>query len=117
VAILNAGNRDREIVIQKVRITQSDSGMQIKDWEAAEALTVWAEWLPGNSREAWQAQQRLASYVDGVFVTEYLDFDGQKPDADNTRILYDQQIWDVKGWTEIGRRDGFEIAVVARGEL
>lgn len=112
MALINSGNLDREVTVQRVSISQSDSGMQVKTWGGD--VTVWAEWLPAGTREAWQAQQRLSSYVDGVLVTYDMT---PRPMPETTRILFDGRIFDVKGWTEIGRKEGLEIAVVAAGEL
>ncbi len=110
---INAGDLDREIQIQKAPIVQDDSGEPTFDWAHAYSQTVWAQWLPAGTKEAWQAQQRLASYVDGVF--QIYDMD-PRPTPNDTRILFDGRIFDVKPYIEIGRGEGLQIAVVARGE-
>ncbi len=111
---LDAGARDREIVIQTAPVVQSDSGETSFDWANAEEMTLWAQWLPAGTREAWQAQQRLASYVDGVF---HIHDISPRPTPENTRILYDGRLFDVKPYIEIEERgEGLEIPVIARGE-
>ena len=110
---LNAGDMDREIVIQKAVAIQTASGDPVFDWDHADEETVWAEWLPAGTLEAWKAQQRLSSYVSGVF--RIYDRD-PRPTPDDTRILFDDKVFDVKPYIEIGRGEGLEIAVVARGE-
>lgn len=113
MAGLNAGDLDREIVLQTASVAQSESGEEMLDWDNATSETVWAEWLPAGTTEAYRAQQRLASYVDGVFRMYDMS---TRPSPHNTRILFDGRIFDLKPYVEVGRGDGLEIAVVARGE-
>jgi SPP1 family predicted phage head-tail adaptor len=108
---LNAGQLDREIVLQTATAVQSESGEPIVTW--GDDDTIWAQWLPAGTREAWQAQQRLGSYVDGVFQI----YDRAiRPTPDTTRILFDGRVFDVKPYMEIGRGEGLLVPVVARGE-
>lgn len=100
-------------MLQTAPLIQSDSGDATFDWAHATVRTSWAEWCPAGTREAWQAQQRLSSYVDGVFRMYDLD---PRPTPDNSRILFDGRYFDVKPYVEIGRGAGLEIPVVARGE-
>lgn len=109
---LNPGNLDREIILQTAEVIQSDSGEEVFDWDHADEQTIWAEWLPADTREAWQAGQRLGAYVDGVFRVYDLE---TRPQPDNTRILFDGRIFDLKPWIEIGRGEGLMLPVVARG--
>lgn len=113
MANLNAGDLDREIVIQTAMAVQSESGEEVFDWPNAEEEQVWAQWFPAGTKEAWQAQQRLASYVDGVFLIYDMD---TRPTPNNTRILFDGRVFDTKPYVEIGRHEGLHIPVVARGE-
>ncbi len=115
MAGLNAGDLDREIVIQTAPVVQAEgSGEESFDWDRAEEQTVWAQWLPAGTREAWQAQQRLASYVDGVF--RIYDMDA-RPTPNNTRILFGGRVFDLKPYIEVGRGEGLEIPVVASGDV
>lgn len=110
---LEPGLMDREIVLQTATPQQSDSGEVSLDWQNAQEDTIWAQWLPAGTREAWQAQQRLGSYVDGVFRI----YDRQpRPTPDTTRILFDGKAFDIRPYVEIGRGEGLEIPAVARGE-
>lgn len=114
MATINAGALDRVIVLQTASITQDpNSGEEVIDWDNAD-LTLWAQWLPAGTREAWQAQQRLQSYVDGVYRIYYID---PAPSADDNRIIgHDGRTYDLKPPIEIGRGEGWDIPVVARGE-
>ncbi len=102
---------DREIVLQTATAVQSASGDPVVTW--GDDVTIWAQWMPGGTREAWQAQQRLGSYVDGVFGIYDME---TRPTPDATRILFDGRVFDVKPYIEIGRGEGLLIPVVARGE-
>jgi len=113
MAGLSAGDLDREIVLQTAAAAQSDSGEETFDWTHADEETLWAQWLPAGTKEAYQAQQRLASYVDGVF--RIYDRD-PRPTTSGMRIVFDGRVFDLKPWVELGRGDGLEIPVVARGE-
>lgn len=105
---LSAGTLDREIVLQTATTTQSASGEPIITWGSD--VTLWAQWLPAGTREAWQAQQRLGAYVDGVFRMYDMD---TRPTPDASRILFDGRVFDVKPYIEIGRGDGLDVPVVA----
>lgn len=109
--VINAGQRDREITLQTATVTQDpDTGEELIDIE--EELVLFAQWLPGNTRESYFAQQRLASHIDGVFRIEYIE----RPNPATQRILFDGRVYDLKPPIEIGRYEGWEIAVVARGD-
>jgi head-tail adaptor len=110
---LNAGDLDREIVLQTAAKVQSDSGEETFDWDNAVEATVWAQWLPAGTAEAWKAQQRLGSYVNGVF---HIYDREPRPTPDDTRILFDGRVFDTNPYVEIGRGDGLAIPVMARGE-
>ncbi len=109
---LSAGDLDREVTLQVATFTPDTSGDPVPTWTTEEA-NLPAQWLPGGTKEAWQAQQRLGSYVDGVF--RIYDRD-PRPTPDTHRIIFDGKTFDVKPSIEIGRSEGLEIPVVARGE-
>lgn len=110
---MNAGDMDREIVLQTATTTQDESsGEMVIDWDTVNE-TIWAQWLPAGTREAWQAQQRLASYVDGVF---HIYDRSPRPTPEGHRIVFEGRVYDIKPPIEIGRGEGLEIPVVARGE-
>lgn len=109
----NAGNMDREIVLQTATVAQDPvSGEEVIDWDNQD-VTLWAQWLPGGTREAWHAQQRLGAYIEGVF--RIYDRD-PRPTPEGSRIVFEGRTYDVKPLMEIGRGEGLEIPVVAHGE-
>lgn len=119
---LNPGELDREIVLLTGTTQQNPtSGEEIIVWPAVTSVdeaagvdgaeVVWAAWRPAGTREAWQAQQRLGAYVDGVL----LIYDqSPRPTADRTRILFEGVLYDVKPVIEIGRGEGLQVPVTAR---
>lgn len=110
---IQAGLLTRTITLQTATKTQdAGTGEELIDWAAVTTVKLPAQWLPGNTREAYQAGQRLAAYVDGVLRIRYRD----RPSPENQRIIFDGRTYDVKPPIEIGLREGWEIPVVARGE-
>lgn len=108
-----SGRMDRRIILQTASLVQGDGGFPSMDWDHATSMALWAEWLPAGTSEAWQAQDRLGSYIDGVFRIYDLN---PRPAPDNTRILFQGRIFDTKPWIELGRGVGLDIPVVARSE-
>lgn len=108
---LDAGLMFCEITLKTVTKTQdTETGEEIVDWDLLDE-NVWAQWLPAGTREAWLAQQRLNTFIDGVFRI----YDrSPRPDPALTRISYDGRIFDVKPWVEIGRGEGLELPVTGR---
>lgn len=110
---LAAGDLDREITVQTATAATDDSGFPYMNWATATSETVWAQFLPAGTSEAWKAQQRLGSYVDAVFRIYDMD---TRPSPDTARIVFDGKTFDIKGVTEIGRGEGLEVTATARGE-
>lgn len=108
---LSGGELDRAIVLQVSTSTQDESGDPIVTW--ADEETIWAQWLPAGTREAYLAQQRLAAHIDGVLRVYDLD---TRPTPDRYRVVFDGRAFDIQGVTEMGRGDGLELSVVARAE-
>ncbi len=111
---LSPGSLDRWITIRTAAPTQSTSGEPGFDWDGATDEVVAAHWLAAGTRESWQAQQRLGSYIDGVYRIYYRD----APSPDNTRILgHTGQLFDLKPPVEVGHRVGLDLPVVGHGEV
>ncbi len=121
MAGLDCGLMRAEILLQTAPTVQSPSGELTFDWDHAVTQELSAQWLPAGSTEAWRAQQRLASYVSGVFRIYDTDDVASRPGPDNTRILFEGRIYDLKPYVEVYDDDGavvgLEIPVVARGEI
>lgn len=108
---MSAGRMDRSITMQFAsESTDSTTNQPIEDWN--DEAVLWAEWLPISAQEVWQARQ-IDATIEGAYKVHYRD-----DVAPNTaRILgHDGRLYDVRGVTEIGRREGLLISVIARGE-
>jgi len=117
MAGLSAGDLDRYITIQIATRSQDPvTNQDVVEWATDEA-DVPAQWLPGGTREAWNAQQRIASYVDGVYRIRDRD---PRPTPEDSRIIgHDGRTYDVKPYMEdvdFGRDEALLVPVVARGE-
>lgn len=108
MAVLNAGRLDREIVLQRgTQGTDADTGEPVMTYVGE---TLWAEWRPADTREAWHARQRLNAYIEGVFRVYDMS---PRPVPDKDRIIFEERVYDVKPYVEIGRGEGLEIPVTA----
>lgn len=111
--LIQAGQLNRWISLETATKTKhASTGEELIDWTTVAPVRLAARWLPGNTREGFQAQQRLASYIDGVFHIRYRT----RPSPENNRIVFDGRVYDMKPPIEIGLREGWEIPVVARAE-
>ena len=109
--LMPAGALNRTIVLRTLTKSQHPTnGQEIKTPD--DGVELPALWLPAGTREAYQAQQRLGSYIDGVFRIRYRD----RPEPDANDIVWENRTYDIKPAIEIGFREGWEIPVVARGE-
>lgn len=112
--LIPAGSLNRTITLQTATKTQSPtSGAEIIDWDDVNEVRLPAAKLEGNSREVYQAAQRLASYVECVFRIRYRT----RPSPENQRIICDDLTYDLKPPLELGLREGWDIPAVARGEV
>lgn len=109
-----SGRMDRQIVLQLADRGQDGDGGELLIWppDGGTEQTLYAEWLPAGTTEVFRAQQRLQSYVEGIFRIHWRD--DVTPEA--SRILWDGRTFDLKPAIEIGRRRGLEIPVTAHGE-
>lgn len=110
---LSIGKMDRRIVLQVAPVVQSASGEETFDWDNAISETVWAEWVPTGTDEKWKSQDRLGAYVDGVF---RIHDRTPRPTPNDTRILFDNRVFDIQPYVEVDRRRGLELPVIAHGE-
>jgi Phage head-tail joining protein len=110
---MNPGDRDREIVVQTATQTQDpDTGEIVIDWTIG-AIKVMAEWLPGNTREAYYAQNRLGAQIEGVFRVPNI----ARPNPGTQRIVFDGLLYDIEPAVEAeGRDSGWLIPVKAKVE-
>jgi head-tail adaptor len=119
---VDAGALDREIDLQIATKTQdAETGEEVLTWasvttEVNGSRLVPAQWLPGGTTEAFRSQQRLGSFIDGVFRIRDRE---TRPVPDANRIVFESRTYDIKGCLEdaaYARGEALLVSVVARGE-
>ncbi len=113
MAGLAAADLDRDIVLQVAPYLTSESGEKTPDWDNAEEQIVAAQWIPGATREGYESQHRLESHAEGLFRIYDMN---PRPTPDNTRILFEDRVYDIRPYANMDRGNWLEISVVARGE-
>lgn len=100
---MRAGKLDRQITIQFPAVSRDTLGGQVLSW--ADYATVWArvDLQPNKRTEAFTAAQVVAN-AEVLFSTRYL-----AGVLETFRVLYDNHVYDIKGVTETGRKQGLEI--------
>lgn len=102
---MRAGPLDRRITLQEERITGSPSGGMQRAW--VDVARVWAGIRPLPGKERWQAPQAMA-VRSAIWRIRW------RPDVhERMRFLYRGEVWRIDGLSEIGRREGIEIAASA----
>lgn len=97
---------DRRIRIERATEVDDDFGGKTKTW--ALLIEVWAQVDFGTGNEARtdmevKAEQRRTfkiRWLEGLTVTD--------------RVVYESRNWEILDVAELGRRDGLEIAAIAR---
>lgn len=109
--LMPAGALNRNIVLRTYTKTQNETtGEEIRTPD--DGVTLPAAWLPAGTREAYQAQQRLGAYIDGMFRIRYRT----RPEPELNDIVWEGRTYDLKPAVEVGVKEGWEVPVVARGE-
>lgn len=102
---MQAGTLDRRITIQALTVTLDDLGGIVETW--GDVATVWARFLPGAGREAYNAAAVHAT-AEARFRLRW------RSDVTTVhRVSYDGKSWDILAVDEIGRREGLELKVKA----
>lgn len=103
--MLNIGKLDRTIIIERKSETVSDTGAVSSVW--LELVTLWAEVLQALADES-EAGMGEAQADTLTFRTRYY---AGITTAD--RLVFEGRVFNLKGITEIGRRDALELRAVA----
>lgn len=111
MASFAVGKLDREILLQTATVElDPDTNEQIRTWSDE---IIHAEWVPARTQELWRGELRQASYIDGTFKIHYRE---PRPSPESHQVVFDGRTYDIHGVTEIARKRGLELSVVARGE-
>lgn len=101
---MRAGRLDRRITIQAVTRSRDSFGQASETW--ADLLTVWAAFKPVSASERFAAAQTIATQA-ATFSIRYRADLSLSPGGH--RIRFDGKNWNITGYSEIGRREGWEI--------
>lgn len=105
---MRAGRMDRIITLKEKFVTTDAFGEEIVTW--GDIATVWAERRELKGSERWQSLQ-VISKVACKYRIRYRD------DVGPLNMLVDGDIeYDIQAALELGRKDGLELLVAARGE-
>lgn len=112
MAGLNAGDLDREVVIQQLTESAGSSGFPVESWSALD--TVWMEKMEVRGSERFRAAQ-LSAPIETRWQMQYRD--DMDPDLVDVpkkrRLLYQGRSYDITSATEIGRQEGIELMTLA----
>jgi SPP1 family predicted phage head-tail adaptor len=109
---VNAGVRDRRILLQTRTLTTAASGEEVESWNDVQPL--WARKRDMRAGERWTANQLVAEIETVWGINYFPGWDIIRPDTH--RLIYRNRVYEIHGLREIGRHDGIEIASSARGE-
>ncbi len=107
MGVLNAGELDRRVTLQKYALTRNADNEPLETW--ADIRTVWASWRRASARETLAGAQVSASATD-IFEIRWAS-DLAELDAKD-RVVYQGRAYDVVAVAEIGRREGLRIDAV-----
>lgn len=102
---MRAGDLDRRILIQRVTISESESGGQIETWN--ELATVWAKVEQQGGREFFATVQVISErrvvfrirWIDGLTVLD--------------RVVCDDEVHNIHEVRRLGRKEGVELHTTA----
>lgn len=115
--MLNAGNLDRRIKIQRCTTTRNGLGEPIETWSTL--ARVWA-----SKRDMTDVERLRAAEIGEVLTTRFvIRWSSQVADVDGRdRVLFDGLTYNVTGVRRLGHEEGFrlreaiEISAAARSE-
>jgi SPP1 family predicted phage head-tail adaptor len=113
---MEAGERNRRVLIQQLTDSQGDSGYPIETWSTL--AIEWMRKMDLSLAERFKASQ-LAASVETQWEMPYRsDMDPELVDVQKTRrLLYENRVYDITGGSVIGRREGIELLTLAGSGL
>ena len=115
--MLNAGDLDRRIVLQRATTAPNGLGEPVETW--SDLATVWA-----SKRDMTDVERLRASEIGEVLTTRFMiRYSRQVADVDGRdRVLFDGLTYNVTGVRRLGKEEGYrlneaiEISAAARSE-
>jgi SPP1 family predicted phage head-tail adaptor len=105
---MRAGNLGRRVTVRQKTTAQDLYGEEIATW--SDLATVWAQRLELTGAERWNAEQVVAQIACKYRIRYRTDITVLHRLKDGTRE------YDIHAVLEIGRHEGLELVVSARGE-
>lgn len=106
--MMNIGLLDRRIEIQEIIESQNEAGETIE--VPVKLFETWAQVIEMRGTERFTSQQTVAQ-AETKFKMRY------RPNISaKSRIIYNNQVYDITGVLEIGRREGLELHARSRGD-
>jgi len=106
-----AGPLDRRITLRRFTSTQDVYGDPVETW--ADLATVWASRRRASARETLAAAEVSAAITDIFEIRRDSAWSNLSP---KDALVFEGRTYDIASVDEIGRREGFRIAAVARAE-
>jgi SPP1 family predicted phage head-tail adaptor len=103
---LKAGHLNRSVTLQVKTTTQTATGYPEETW--SDVATVRARRLDVGGQERIQAERELASRT-AKFLIRW-----REGVTAEHRLKEGDQVWDIEGIAEMGRREALEITAVAQ---
>jgi len=109
---MEAGERNRYVVIQQLTETIPDSNYPMETWTTL--ATVWMRKMDATGTERFTAAQLAAAFETQWEMGYRGDMDPEQVDVPKRRRLrYHDRIYDITQASVIGRREGIELLTIA----
>lgn len=113
---LNAGDLDREVVIETLTESAGSSGFPVETWASLD--TVWMQKLNATETERFKSAQISAPLVVRWHMYYRSDMDPDGVDVVKTkRLNYQGRLYDITSAVELGRQEGIELVTLASSRI
>lgn len=106
--MIEAGDLDRRITIERATTTTDDFGADTQTW--APLATVWASYKPISDSERMRAAE-VGATITARFQIRW----GHDVDVED-RLIFEGRVMSIVAVKEIGRREGQELTAAGRAE-
>lgn len=115
---LNAGDMDREIVIQSPTASAGGSGFPVDTWAPLTADPIWAFRIDVGGRERFVSNQLSAPFDCRWQIYYRDDMDPELVDVPKLRrLLYQNRIYDIVAAVQMERQEGIELLTLASSKV
>lgn len=111
---LEAGERDRPVVIQQRTGSAGTSGFPVETWSTLVAV-CWMHRLDMSARERFTSEQLSASSDTSWEMAYRADMDPELVDVPKERrLVYQGRVYDITTASVIGRKEGIELMTLSK---